>query len=332
MEVSNIWYVFLLVLLVPMAWLIFSFKKWKLKAREAFAEKKFQRNIFKTEGRFSSLFPFLYVLGLLFLILAIIDFVGGKKEMKIGQHTNSVIFLLDVSNSMNAQDVEPNRLEMAKALIINSVQKVKDGRVGIIVFAGEAESIMPLTTDYEAVETYLSSVDTNIIGRQGTDFFSALQKAGKKFKNIPEGYRKVILISDGEDNEGNDKAAIDEAKRQGIVINCVAIGSEEGAPIPDYEFGQLMGYRTDVNGQTVITKRQTQALMEMASETKGKFIDGNNLEQGILNISKILTEKGNEETTVNAQFSEHYYQWFLAVSLLLFSIIYLFNPKKDLNL
>lgn len=330
--IGNYSSLFLLLLLPAAGFLLYRYKKWRAQKRVLFAEEKFARQLFPRERLFSKLLPLHYLMALLFLVLALLDISGGRQQMKVDQKTNSVIFLLDVSNSMNAQDVDPSRLELAKAIIINSVQKAKDGRIGVVLFAGEAESIMPLTTDYDAAETYLGNVETGFIGRQGTDFLKAVKVAAKKFKNIPKGARKIVLISDGEDNEGNEKAAIEEAEKEGIVINTVALGTEEGAPIPVYEFGQLMGYRTDGSGQTIITKKQPEALMAMANATQGRFIEGNNLDGAISGVVKVLEEKGKGSTQVEAKSSEHYYQWFLAVSLLFFLAIYFFNPKKDLNL
>ena len=332
-SLGNIWYLLLLLLLPVIAILVFGFKKWKLERKNIFADSKFQRELFSKEYQFSKFLPYLYFLAFLFLIFAMVDVLSGKQEMKLKQKTNSVIFVLDVSNSMNAQDVQPSRLELAKAIIINSIQNMNDGKVGIVVFAGDAESIMPLTSDYSAAETYLSSLETTIIGRQGTDFLKAVKVAAQKFKNVPKGARKIILISDGEDNEGNDKAALEEAQKEGITINSVGIGSDEGAPIPIYEFGQLMGYKTDINGETIITKRQMQALMTLAYDTEGEYIDGNDINTAIPKILNLVKkQKSGDEMIINSQFEVHYYQYFLGVSLLLFLLIYYLNPKKDFNL
>lgn len=331
-SLGNIWYLLLLLLLPIITMLIFGFRKWRTEKREVFADAQFQQELFPKSSWFSKVFPFLYLLAFLFLILAMVDFLSGKQEMKIQQKVNSVIFVLDVSNSMNAQDVQPTRLEQAKNILINSIQNLKDDKVGIVVFAGDAQSIMPLTTDYSAAETYISAIESNTIGKQGTDFLKAIEVAAEKFKNVQKGVRKVVLISDGEDNEGNDKAALKEAQNQGIIINSVGIGSDEGAPIPEYEFGQLMGYKTDLSGETVISKRQTEALMSLAFDTNGEYIDGNNLQEAVNKIVTLLhNQKGSAETVVNTQSAVHYYQWFLGVSLVLFFLIFLFNPKKDFN-
>ena len=154
-SLGNIWYLLLLLLLPVIAWLLFGFKKWKSERRNIFAETQFQEDLFPKDYQFSKFFPVLYLLAFVFLILAMVDFLGGKEEMKIQQKVNSVIFLLDVSNSMNAQDVQPSRLEQAKNILINTIQNLGDDKVGIVVFAGDAQSIMPLTTDYSAAETYI---------------------------------------------------------------------------------------------------------------------------------------------------------------------------------
>lgn len=246
---------------------------------------------------------------------------------------NNVIFLLDVSNSMNAQDVPPNRLDQAKNIIISTMEKMSNDKVGIVVFAGEARSIMPLTTDFQAAETYLGGVETNIVKIQGTDYLKALQTVTDKFKNIPRGARQVVLVSDGEDNEGNEKAAIKMATKEGISMITVGVGSEEGAPIPEYVFGQLMGYKSDRAGQTVISQRETQALQNIASQTGGSYVDGNSLESATTQIIDGLSKSASTSNTfVKSNNAIHYYQYFLGVSIFLFLIIFLLNPKRDFNI
>ncbi|WP_027377765.1 vWA domain-containing protein [Kaistella palustris] len=330
---GNYWYLLLLLLLPLLGFLIVNYLRWKSRRKNAFAEARFQENLFEKTSRFSGIFPLLYLLATLFLILSIVDLLSGNEEIKTKQKMNNVIFLLDVSNSMNAQDVEPNRLDEAKNIIINTMAKMKNDKVGIVVFAGEASSIMPLTTDLTAVETYIGAVETNIVKIQGTDFLAGMKTVVDKFRNIPKGARKVIILSDGEDNESNAKPAMKLARKEGISILSVGIGTEEGAPIPEYVFGQLMGYKTDVNGQTVISKREVNALQEMAAETGGSYVDGNNLESATAQIiDDLQNNRSSSETYVKSQNAIHYYAWFLGVSILFFLLIFLLNPKKDFNI
>ncbi|MBB4806013.1 Ca-activated chloride channel family protein [Chryseobacterium defluvii] len=329
---GNYWYLLLLLLLPLLASFLIRFLKWKKKKKEIFAEGNFHENLFEKKSGFTKFFPALYLLGTLFLIFSIIDLLKGSEEIKSSQRLNNVIFMLDVSNSMNAEDMEPSRLVQAKNLMIHTMQKMKNDKIGIVIFAGEAVSIMPLTTDYNSAETYISGIETNSMQIQGTDFLKGMQAAAEKFKNVSKGSRKVILLSDGEDNEGNDDAAVRLANKEGISVTSVGIGSDEGAPVPEYEFGQLMGYKTDMNGQTVISKRQTTALKKIAESTDGAYIDGNNISVAPDQIIDAVNKRfSSTETLVKSQNANHYYQYFLAVSLLFFFLIYIFNPKRDFN-
>ncbi len=330
---GNNWYLLLLLLLPLLGIIMVAYLKWKNQRKSIFAEARFQEELFEKKSGFSKVMPILYLLATLFLVLSIVDLLSGSEEVKSKQKMNNVIFLLDVSNSMNAQDVEPNRLDEAKNIIINTMGKMKNDKVGIVVFAGEARSIMPLTTDFQTAETYLGGVETSIVKIQGTDYLRAMQTVVDKFKNIPKGARQVVLLSDGEDNEGNEKPAAKLAAKEGISVVTVGIGSEEGAPIPEYVFGQLMGYKTDMNGQTVISKRENLALKNIADQTKGTYVDGNNLENATTQIIDGLRKSASSsESMVKSNNAIHYYQYFLGVSIFLFILIFLLNPKRDFNI
>lgn len=330
---GNNWYLLLLLLLPLLGIVMVAYLKWKNQRKSIFAEAKFQDELFEKKSGFSKVMPVLYLLATLFLVLAIVDLLSGSEEVKSKQKMNNVIFLLDVSNSMNAQDVEPNRLDEAKNIIINTMSRMKNDKVGIVVFAGEARSIMPLTTDFQTAETYLGGVETSIVKIQGTDYLRAMQTVVDKFRNIPKGARQVVLLSDGEDNEGNEKPASKLAAKEGISVVTVGVGSEEGAPIPEYVFGQLMGYKTDMNGQTVISKRENLALKNIADQTKGSYVDGNNLENATTQIIDGLRKSASStESMVKSNNAIHYYQYFLGVSIFFFMLIFLLNPKRDFNI
>ena len=331
---GNYWYLFLLLLLPLLGIFLFRFANWKNKKKNIFAEEKFQEHLFEKRSNFSKIFPLFYILATLFLILSIVDLLHGSEEIKSKQKMNNVIFLLDVSNSMNAEDIQPNRMTLAKNLMINTMAKMENDRVGIVIFAGESTSIMPLTTDYTAAETYISAIETQIMKIQGTDFLKGMQESAYKFQNIAKGSRKIVLISDGEDNEGNDEAAAKLAKKEGMMVVSVGVGSEEGAPVPEYFLGQLMGYKMNrMTGETVISKRQTKALQNIANSTGGSYIDGNNFDVAPDQIIDALNRKStSSETLVKTQNANHYYQYPLAASLFFFILIFLFNPKRDFNI
>lgn len=330
---GNYWYLLLLLLLPVTGYFIIHYIRWKNRKRNLFAESRFQDILFEKTSTFAKFFPLLYLLGFLFLIFSIIDLLGGKEEINVQQNVSNTIFVLDVSNSMNAQDIQPSRLEEAKNIIINSLQKLTNDRVGIIVFAGDATSVMPLSSDYSAAENYLFGIETSVVPNQGTDFLKPIQIAAQKFKNISKGARNIVLISDGEDNEGHEEEAISLAKKEGFRITTIGVGTEQGAPIPEYYFGQLMGYKTDMYGETVVSKLQTKALKNIASSTGGDYLDGNHLEEVIGQLIKELHKSsGSSTTSISSQSAVHYYQYFLAASVFFFLLIYLFNPKKDFNI
>lgn len=330
---GNYWYLLLLLLLPVIGYFIIHYIRWKSKRRNVFAEDRFQDVLFEKTSWFAKVFPLFYLLGFLFLIFSIIDLLRGKEEINVTQNVSSTIFVLDVSNSMNAQDIQPSRLEEAKNIIINTLQKLSNDRVGIIVFAGDAYSVMPLSSDYSAAENYLLGIETSVVQNQGTDFLKPIQIAAQKFKNITKGSRNIVLISDGEDNEGQQDEAVSLAKKQGIRITTIGVGTEEGAPIPEYYFGQLMGYKSDLYGETVVSKLQTKALRTIASSTGGNYLEGNNLENTVDQLITELHRSTNSTTSViSSQTAVHYYQYFLAVSVFFFLMIYLFNPKKDFNI
>lgn len=333
MQISDYTYLLLLIALPIVGGLLLQFLKWQRAKREAFAESRFQSLLFSKNKWFSRWIPSLYLFAFLFLIFAMIDLLAGKQKMSTQQKVSNILFLLDVSNSMNAEDIAPNRLTEAKNILIHTLPHIGGNRIGLIAFAGEASSIMPLTTDISATENYINGIETSLIKVQGTDFLKAVKVATEKFKSIPKGARQVVIISDGEDNEGNENEAINLAKKEGINISTIGIGSDDGAPIPEYFYGQLMGYKADAYGETIISKRQKKALIHIAEKTGGIYTNGNNMNQAVQHISEYLKSK-KEGSTINidAQNSEHYYQYFLGISLFLFLLIYLINPKKDLNL
>ncbi|WP_347217759.1 VWA domain-containing protein, partial [Chryseobacterium sp.] len=193
-SLGNYWYLFLLLLLPLLASFLVRFLKWRKKKREIFAASQFHDHLFEKNSGFTRFFPALYLLGTLFLIFSIIDLLNGSEEVKSNQRLNNVIFMLDVSNSMNAEDIEPSRLTEAKNLMMQTMAKMKNDKIGIVIFAGQAISIMPLTTDYNSAETYISAIETNSMKIQGTDFLKGMQAATEKFKNVSKGSRKVILL------------------------------------------------------------------------------------------------------------------------------------------
>lgn len=335
LEFGNYRYFWLIILVLALIFLLYSFLKWRKKKQNLFAEKPFKEKIFGQPSKRGRVVPIIYILAFVMLVLAFVDVVKNEsKEIEIDQKTSNIIFLLDVSNSMNAQDIEPSRLEQSKQILNKTLSKLTSEKVGIVVFAGEAQSMMPLITDYSSVNLYLENINSTLIKRQGTDFLLAVEEANKRLKNANFGAKKIVLISDGEDNEANHNAAIAEAKRQNVSITTVGVGTEEGATIPEIHFNLYEDFKKDQNGEVVITKRETQALKSIARQTNAVYIDGNQLDIAVSDIVKDIQsmEKQTQVAKMMMKNTIHYYQWFLGVALFLWFLIYFINPKKDLNL
>ena len=335
-EFGNYRYFGLLLVLLLAVYLLWDFSKWKKKKRDFFAESRFQKHIFGEKPRFSGVLTLFYVLSFLLLILSFVDIVKNEKtEMSVEKASSDVIFLVDVSNSMNSNDIEPSRLEQAKLILNKTLNQLHEERVGIVVFAGEARTMMPLTTDYSSVDIYLENLSSDLIKRQGTDFLLAMEETEKKLKKGTSGLKKVVLISDGEDNEGNHDAAVNLAQKNNIAVTSVGIGTEEGGAIPELQFNLYQDYKKDEDGNTVITKRETQALKTISEKTGGVYIDGNSVEKAANEIIKDIKanqKDGGKASKISILNKEHYYQWFLTGALVLLLLIYFLNPRRDLNI
>ncbi|MBB1560576.1 MAG: VWA domain-containing protein, partial [Flavobacteriaceae bacterium] len=294
-EFGNYRYFGLLLVLLMAAYLLWDFSKWRKKKRDFFAESRFQKHVFGEKSRFSGVLVLCYVVSFLLLILSFVDIVKNEKtEMSVEKASSDVIFLVDVSNSMNSNDIEPSRLEQAKLILNKTLNQLGEERVGIVVFAGEARTMMPLTTDYSSVDIYLENLSSDLIKRQGTDFLLAMEETEKKLKKGASGLKKVVLISDGEDNEGNHDAAVNLAQKNNIAVTSVGIGTEEGGTIPELQFDIYQDYKKDEDGNTVITKRETQALKTISEKTGGVYIDGNSVERAANEIIKDIKSNQKE--------------------------------------
>ncbi len=249
--------------------------------KENFLQKSGLKRVYKSYPADRRFFKKLFfVLALGFLILSLASPRFGAALEKGERKGRDIYFLIDVSNSMNATDIKPSRLEATKQIIYGLLEKMSGDRVGVAVFAGKCQIICPLTDDYDAVGMFVDSVDTDMISMQGTDLGEAIKKVVKAFPEEDGGYRTVIVFSDGEDFGENVKEGIKLAKENGVIIFTVGIGSKSGAPIPVYDAeGNVIGFKKDREGNIVVSKLNEKVLKETADKTGGAFfIIRNNLQ------------------------------------------------------
>lgn len=262
---------------------------------------------------------FIFAFSLLIFALARPRF-GVKTEM-VERKGIDIFIALDISKSMLAQDIAPDRITRAKYEISKLFDMFSGDRIGLIVFAGNAFTQMPLTLDYGAAKMFLESVSTDWISAQGTDISGAIELARKSFAK--SGASKVLLIiSDGEENQGDAVKSAKSAAQEGIVIHCVGVGSENGSPIPEQKNGNSVVYKKEKNGNIVLTRLNSKTLEEIAIAGGGKYFLA-----GIdLNLQEIYKEisdmkKNDFGAAKQVKFNEQY-QLFLLAAILLFLLEY----------
>lgn len=270
------------------------------------------------------------ILVIALLILAAANPQVGTKLQEVKQTGIDVFICLDVSLSMSAEDIKPNRLEKAKYQISNLIQKLKGDRIGLIIFAGQAYIQFPLTTDYSAANLFLNAVDFNSVPQQGTAIAAAINMAAQSFDTAST-QKAIVIITDGEDHEGDIEGAIENAVDKGIKIYTIGLGSPDGVPIPVYdERGNLRGFKTDNQGNTVLTKLNEQILKEIASKADGAYYRGNNYEDYLDKIYSDLSqlEKSEYGTKKVTDYESRYY-YLLIPALLLLIIEFFISERKS---
>ena len=228
------------------------------------------------------------------------------------------IIALDVSNSMLAKDVSPNRLDRAKMMVENLIEDFTDSKVGLIVFAGDAFVQLPITSDYVSAKMFLSSIDPSMIANQGTDIAAAINMASHSFTQQEHVGKAIIVITDGEDHEGGAMEAAKDAHEQGFNIYMLGIGSTKGEPIPDPQTGNFM---TDNQGNMVMSRLNEQMCREIAQAGGGAYIhvDNSSSAQRLLDEELDKLEKG--ETIIYSDYEELFqYAGLMALILLILEI------------
>lgn len=272
----------------------------------------------------------LLVFAVLLLIVALANPQIGTGYKEIRQAGIDMYILLDVSSSMRAEDIKPNRLEAAKHVISNLIEKLGGDRIGLVVFSGDAYVQFPLTTDYAAAEMILSSVGFNTVPQPGTAIAQAVELAAGSFRKDVNAQKVIVIVSDGEDHEGNIVDAVKDAADKGIKIYTAGIGTPEGAPIPVYDArGNQTGFKTDGSGNSVVTKLNQQALQELASYGKAKYFGTlafeNQLEAVYRDIAKL--DKTEYGTTRVIDYEDRYYYFLIPGLLMLILEMFLSDSK-----
>lgn len=267
----------------------------------------------------------LFSIGFFFFVIGLSRPQIGAKLKEHETKGAEIMIVLDVSNSMLAEDYSPNRLERAKLAISRLVDKLRDDRIGLIVFAGNSFVQLPITTDYVSAKMFLNSISTESVPVQGTAIGEAINTAMRSFSVQSEKSRAIIVITDGENHEDDPVAAAAQAAEMGVRIYTIGVGSPEGKPIP--MDGELL---KDKNGEIVVTRLDEAVLQQVAGAGNGVYVRAGNTEFGlnpiIDNIKKMEDEKYS--SVVFEEYDEQF-MYFLAIALFFFVMEMLIGDRRS---
>ena len=267
-------------------------------------------------------------IGLFSVLLARPQF--GSKQETVKRKGVEVIIALDISNSMLAQDVQPSRLEKAKRLISRLVDELDNDKVGMIVFAGDAFTQLPITSDYISAKMFLESISPSLISKQGTAIGEAINLATRSFTPQEGVGRAIIVITDGENHEGGAVEAAQEAAEKGMQVFVLGVGSPDGSPIPA-ENGSN-NFRRDKDGNVIVTRLNEQMCQEIAKAGNGMYIrvDNTNSAEKVLNNEIAKLSKADVESQVYTEFDEQFQALAWLVLILLVVEMLILERKNPL--
>lgn len=300
----------------------------KRRQLEAFGDPELVQELMPNASRVRPHVKFsMQLLALVLLIVGIARPQYGTKEQTVKRQGIEVMVALDISNSMLAEDVAPSRLEKAKQMLSKMVDDMVDDKLGLVVFAGDAFTQIPITCDYVSAKMYLQSITPDLIPAQGTAIGKAIHTSMQGFgAEDTEKSRAIILITDGENHEDDAQAAAKAAKEKGIHVFVVGIGKPEGSPIPDGHGG----YKKDKSGQTVVSRLSEEMCKEVAAAGGGMYVRADNSNSANRALQKELDKLGKQEieTKVFTDYNEQYQSFVLLALLVLVVEFFIFGRKN----
>jgi Ca-activated chloride channel homolog len=325
-------YLLYFVLAIPVFWMLwYLLKKSNQKKLSNFADKNLI-NFLSPEK--SKVKPFLkmftFIMALLFLVFTMANPLLGAKLTEVKGEGVDIMIALDLSNSMKAQDLLPTRLEHAKREIFRFLEKIESDKIGLVIFGGDAYVQLPITTDYGAAKLFLDQIDHNIIPVQGTAIGAAIDKCVESFDKKDQAKKAIILITDGENFEDDAMGAASRAIDAGITVHCIGMGSAVGVPIPEMQGNKLIGYKRDVDGNTVITKLNETMLQQISATGKGLYVRDDNSGSALPRIIEQIGKMQKKEYAAKL-FSDYdsKYQWFLLPAFLLLLLEFFTSEKRS---
>ena len=326
---EKVWFWILLV--IPVIIILFAMLQfWKYNAQKRFANSKLLKRLSPNQSLFKSILKIVVLsLAVACFAIALVNPKIGTKLETVKRQGVDVVFALDVSKSMLAEDVAPNRLEKSKQLVTQIINNLASDRVGIIAYAGKAFPQLPITTDYASAKMFLNSMNTDMLSSQGTAISEAIELAKTYYDDEEQTNRVLIIISDGEDHSDVASSVAEEASDEGIRILTIGVGDVKGGRIPIKRNGVLLNYKKDNQGETVITKLNEETLKDIADEANGAYINGNNTADVIKEIKDILNKMDKTEFEAK-EFADYkdQFQWFLGFGVFFLFLDIFFLERK----
>ena len=320
-----------LLLLLPLLLIgYWWYLSWKKKAARRFGDVEVVSRLMPGVSRWRSHVKFLLLLlTAASILLALANPQIGSKLEKAQRKGIDLIIALDVSNSMLAEDIQPNRLIRARQSIGKLIDEMENDRIGLVIFAGKAYVQLPITTDYNAAKLMLSTVKPDLVPVQGTAIGAAIETAMTSFKDDKTG-RAIIIITDGENHEDDAVGKAAEAAKRGIKVFTIGMGSADGAPIPVYRNNHMEGFKKDQSGTTVITRLDESMLRQIAEAGNGIYVRASSSNSGLTQIfDQISKLDQNTYDTYNYADYEDRFQYFIALAILFMVINFLLNKRKS---
>ena len=337
LEQTIYFYLTLVIPIVLIGFLILN--RWKITVQKEYVSKKLLKILSPNISTFKPKLKLIFLLlFFLFISISLVNPKIGTQLKTVKREGVDIVFAIDVSKSMLAEDVAPNRLEKGKRLVSQIINELNSDRVGIIAYAASALPILPITNDYSTAKMFLQSLNTEMLSSQGTAILESIKLAKDYYDDENQTNRVLCILSDGEDHEIENQNISEIGKDSGITIFTIGLGTVKGSPIPIKSNNIVESYKKDSEGEVVITKLIPKLLEDLAYSTNGIYIEGKNTEEVVKIIIKKLKEMDKQEFE-SKQFVAYkdQFQWFIALALIFLCLeLFVFEKKtfwiKKLNL
>ncbi|KAB8155698.1 VWA domain-containing protein [Kordia sp. TARA_039_SRF] len=311
---------FYLLIIIPIVVLVFILLQlWKRNAQRKFANKQLLERLSPQKSTFKPILKLvIWCLAIASLTVALVNPKIGTKLETVKREGVDIVFAVDVSKSMLAEDISPSRLDKAKRIVSEIINNLGSDRIGIIAYAGRAVPQLPITTDFSAAKMFLANLNTDMLSSQGTAIDDAIRLAKTYYDDVEQTNRVLVIISDGEDHTGGAGKLAEEATKEGIKTYTIGVGTTKGGRIPLKRRGIVESYKRDLQGEVVITRLNENTLKSIASEGDGEYIDGTVTEDAVSFITDRLSTMNKTEFEAK-KFSEYQdqFQWFLGLGIFL---------------